>query len=282
MAWWSRKRRNTPEAEPQPERREPASESPAPDLPVAPGMTPYEVTERLGPPLDVMDLAGLIGGSAFAISRGGPRTGVGGPARPSELPAKLFWLYLDVPVPGLETDIVFDQGRLSSAKVRGHGLPPQDGVEHPWAHELITEHVARVESDRHDGLTSRAGWHALTGAEATDFVLNHPKQPSDPGPIQANARRFGELDVLVSLFDTTAADEIRGRMPEGYLTTLDTLLSARGIRLGDTDIAHWILGREGERTVAHLTYVAADRSLPALMPWDLLSEAERAGGHQTG
>jgi hypothetical protein len=71
-------------------------------------------------------------------------------------------------------------------------------------------------------------------------------------------------------------------MPGGYLVTLDGLLRARGIRPGGTDIAHWILCRDDDRTMAHLAYVAADRSVSALLPWDLLSDEERAGGTQVG
>lgn len=277
MAWWSRKRRNDPAAA-----AGPVAKRVFAGVPVTPGMTTYEVTERLGPPLDVMDMAELIGGSSFAVLRSGPGTAIGGEAQLSDLPRTLFWIYLDAPRPGMEIDITFNQGRLASAKVRAHGLGPQLGGEHPWVPQLITDHVARIESEREDGLASRAAWHALTDPDVTDFVADHPKQPSGPGQFQASARRFGELDVLVSLLDVTSADEIRTRLPSGYLATLDGLLRLRGIRPGETDIAHWILGSDDDRTVAHLAFVAADRSVTAVLPWDLLTDEERRGGHETG
>jgi hypothetical protein len=238
-------------------------------------MTPYEVTDQLGPPLDVMDMAELVGDSSFAISRSGSQTRIGGKAQRSDLPDTLFWLYLGVPEPGQETDIVFEHGRLSSVKVRPHAAPARDGVEHEWARRFITDHVARMERNHPDLVDGRTAWRTMTGAEVVAFLLDNPKRPSAPGQIQATARRFGDLDVLVSLFDTTDPNAIRSRMPGGYVTCLDSLLRARGIRVGGTDVAHWMLCRAGNQAAVQLAYLPADRSVGAILPADLGSDDER-------
>jgi hypothetical protein len=233
-------------------------------------MTPYEVTDQLGPPLDE-----LVGDSSFAISRSAPQTRIGGKAQLSDLPDTLFWLYLDVPEPGQETDIVFGQGRLTSVKARPHPTPARDGVEHEWARRFITDQVARMERNHPELIEGRTAWRTMTGTEVAAFLLDNPKQPSAPGQVQANARRFGDLDVLVSLFDTTDPNAIRSRMPGGYVACLDSLLRARGIRVGGTDVAHWMLCRAGNQAAVQLAYLPADRSIGAILPADLRADAER-------
>jgi hypothetical protein len=88
--------------------------------------------------------------------------------------------------------------------------------------------------------------------------------------------------VLVTLLGLIKSAWIRELMPGGYMPQLDRLLRASAIRLGEVDVAHWILCRDQDgRSVVHLAYVPATRGITALMPWDLLSAEEQRRGFKT-
>jgi hypothetical protein len=115
-----------------------------------------------------------------------------------------------------------------------------------------------------------------------EFLLCNPLQASAPGSGECSSRRFGGLDVVVTPLNSTSTVAILAAMPGGYMAELDAILRSRGIRLGGTDIAHWILCRDGDQTAVHLAYISADREVPVLMPWDLLSDEERRRGSRIG
>ncbi|RKN05392.1 hypothetical protein [Streptomyces radicis] len=157
-----------------------------------------------------------------------------------------------------------------------------EGVRHEWARALMARHLARIAADRPE-FAARPAWRALAGPAVAGFVLNADAHPPRPGQLGHTFRRFGPLSVLVSVFGTADAAAIREYLPGGYLPHLDHLARESGARLGGPDVAHWLLGhgRDG-RTVAHLAFIPASSSVRALVPWDLLSEDERALGVSPG
>jgi hypothetical protein len=66
-------------------------------------------------------------------------------------------------------------------------------------------------------------------------------------------------------------------MPGGYLRWVDGVFAAAGVRLGEIDVAHWLVC--GGRAV-HLAYLPADQRETAVLPWELLSRAEKRGGRK--
>ncbi|WP_049580572.1 hypothetical protein [Streptomyces sp. SBT349] len=249
-------------------------------------MTEGQVIDLLGPPHDRLTTEEFLGGA-----RTGP---VPGPARSAPPAAPVRWYYRDLPSRGMATVITFRRGVVARVTSRpaeraatdaGAGPPDRagKGARHEWARELITRHIARVEADRPD-FAALPAWRRLTGADVLDFVLNADAHPRHPGQLGCRRRRFGSLTVLVSLFDIAAPDRIRDLLPGGYLPHLDHLLHRSGAGAGigagaGQDTAHWLLGRAPDgATVAHLAYLPASRGAGALVPWDLLSEAERRRG----
>ena len=255
------------------------------------GMTPEQVAELIGPPLDRIDMAGVIGGSQFAIvttsERGWKRWfRRRKPQDPtSAMLSTFFWYYPDWPDKGTETMVNFAGGMVSSVQQRPSDPLDQAAVQHEWARDLITRQVARVATNHPDDrLVARPGWQRLTSPEVLDFVLNVNAFPARGERVPGRARRFGDLDLLVTMLPVIDSHRIRQLMPDGYLPVLDTLLRSFGLRPGRNDIAHWILCRDENDggTVAHLCYVPSTREVTALMPWNLLSAEEQSRGTKTG
>ncbi len=51
-----------------------------------------------------------------------------------------------------------------------------------------------------------------------------------------------------------------------------------GARLGTVDVAHWLVCVNGRRRSVRLAYLAMDQRESPLLPWELLSGAEKQGG----
>ncbi|WP_242910089.1 hypothetical protein [Actinomadura terrae] len=218
---------------------------------IEPGMTPHEVVDMVGPPLNAMDEAGLVGNS-WSV---GTLTGA------------LWWLYEDVPRPGITTQIAFTQGVVELVKTweapMGQASEPRE-----WVRGLVGGHVARMEQD-YPELARYPGWRELTGPQVRDFLVNVPASLDEGLAIYALARRFGHLDVLVSTFATVDTARIRERLPDGYVQRLIELVALFGIRPWTTDVAHWILCRENEKIAVHLAFVPVVQGVPCLLPGDL-------------
>jgi len=191
------------------------------------------------------------------------------------LPEPVSWLYAEVPE-GHSTVITFKNGvveMVSSQPYERAGT----GLEHEWAREMVVTHLGRTSAD-----SQRLAAHLtrLAGAEVLDFVLDAHGDAYPPiaGRIGANLRRFGELTVLVSMFRVTTPQKIRGQLPGGYMTHLFWLLDEFHIRLGESDVAHWILCHDdrGDQVV-HVSFMPGEKAgiNEALLPVDLLSSKER-------
>lgn len=192
-----------------------------------------------------------------------------------------FWYYEDWPEKGVETMVNFVGGVVSGVQSRPDEAIEESVVQHEWARDVMTRALARVERDHPDDrLAARPGWQRLASPEVLGFILRVNAFPSRDEAMPACARRFGDLDLLVTMLPVTEADRIRELMPRGYLTALDGIMRGFGIRPGRNDLAHWILCRDEDDggTVAHLCYVPSTRDVTALMPWDLLSAEERERG----
>jgi len=149
------------------------------------------------------------------------------------------------------------------------------------ASKLIVDHVERVVKDRPDLMTSVA-FRELTSTDTLDFIVNADAWPSPDGHITFRAKRLNQVIVLVSLVGTIDPSRIRNLMPAGYLPELDRLLHESGLRPGELDAAHVVLGLDADgRTAVHLAYLPAQRDITFLTPWDLLSDQERNRGSKT-
>lgn len=146
-----------------------------------------------------------------------------------------------------------------------------------WAREMIFRHVARMELELQPDLMDRPTWCQLLSPEVLDFVLDIDPDEAIAVPGTAHpfrAQTFGDLSVLVSLFEVAEADQIRDLMAGGWESYLDKLLDAAGIRLGERDVAHWILCQEpGHGARVHLAYLPAAAG-NAFVPVDLLAPME--------
>lgn len=145
-----------------------------------------------------------------------------------------------------------------------------------WAREIIFRHVARVELELRPDLMDRPTWCRLLEPDVLDFVLDIDPGAAAEVPGVAHpfsAQTFGDLSMFVSLFNTVQADRIRDMMAGGWERYLDQLLHATGTRLGERDVAHWILGREPDdsASVVHLAYMTAAAGAAPLVPIDLLA-----------
>lgn len=248
-------------------------------------MSKYEVVDILGPPLDYMTMADLIGDSA---SYGGTVRPTGLLSRfrkpkvvPKEqvrLPAEVYWLYHDVP-PGRETNVVLKNGVVTLAEDKPYDESNRHLPEHEWTRELMANHLARVEADpTFAELPRLPGWQRLRSAEVRDFAENTYAAAQPPDQLGRAARRFGELDMIVSYCELTSPGQLRATyFRDGYLPVLGRLIDDFGIRPGRYDLAHWIFGRTSDSdTIGHLAYVPAGGAI-RLMPWDLLSAGEQSG-----
>jgi hypothetical protein len=233
---------------------------------VTPGMSKYEVVDVLGPPLDFLTTEDLIGNTPYSGSMG--------------LRDSVSWLYLDVP-PGRETRVTLEDGVVTSARELPYDASEFRRPGHEWARPLMADHHARTEADpTFAGLVRLPGWRRLRTADVLEFVEITHAAPPRPHQLGRAARRFGEVDVLVSFCELTAADQLRSTyFPDGYLPVLSDLVTSFAIRPRQCDLAHWIFGRTSDSdTVAHLAYVPAADGVMSMMPWDLLSAAEQSGG----
>lgn len=125
-----------------------------------------------------------------------------------------------------------------------------------WVRRMIPARMAKV-----SGLARRAGWVRLATEPALAFVASAR---------DGDGRRFPEVHVVVSVLPEARPRRVRRLMGGGYLTWVDGVLHGAGVRLGEVDVAHWLVC--GQRTV-HLAYLATDA--PALLPRELLSRAEK-------
>jgi hypothetical protein len=136
----------------------------------------------------------------------------------------------------------------------------------PWVRELIPEHLAKLDNAG-VGLAWRPGWAWLSSEPALSFVAS---------ATDATIMELPNVQILVSLFSVTEPERIRKRMRGGYVTWLDHVAKAAGVRVGDAlpDLAHWILCADHRLQVVHLGYLSAEAN-GALMPWDLLPPDEQ-------
>jgi hypothetical protein len=227
------------------------------------GMTPREVVEILGPPLDFADETD-------------PSLG-GGVVRAGYRPRGLWWLYADWPKPGVEITLFFTNGQLASHNERRWHPPADEVVWDDWAHEVMVDHVTRMEDEFPDQrLAEQPGWYELTTQEVLDFVIATRADVIAPGHIGRSARGFDDVDVIVSKFEVTDPATIRTYLPHGYLRTLSKLIDGFGITPRKRDLAHWLLGHAPDGgIVAHLAYVPADDDVTTLVPSELLAPGER-------
>ncbi|MBB4912562.1 hypothetical protein H4W32_006978 [Actinophytocola algeriensis] len=134
----------------------------------------------------------------------------------------------------------------------------------PWVWRTAPEHLARVEATGF-GVVRRPGWARLATSGALSFL---------GCARDGDARRFPELQVVVSVFPSARPRRVRRLMPGGYSRWVDTVFARAGVRMDDGDAAHWLVcGR-----VLHLAYFSPDPDTAPLVPWDLLSRAEKRGG----
>lgn len=140
-----------------------------------------------------------------------------------------------------------------------------------WVRRVVPQHMARVEATGMT-LTRRPGWRRLAGEDALAFVA---------AARDGEGRRFGDdLHVVVSLLPSTKPRRIRRLMAGGYIQWVDGVFRRAGAALGRVDVAHWLVCVDGPARVLHLAYLSADRNVTALLPWELLSRAEKRGGRK--
>ncbi|NEB37939.1 DUF5320 domain-containing protein [Streptomyces sp. SID14515] len=222
-------------------------------------------------------LFGRLFGRREAASAPHPVVVRSGP--PASFSSSFNWFYPGFPE-GQDTIVTVTRGIVTEIVSRPcGGAPPPTERANPWAADLMARHIARVERDLPD-LASHANWSVLTSDEVHEQVLRVHTSGPEGGQVACKVRRFGDLDVLVSSFDTIDPAVIRDHLPGGYIAQLDRLLKEYGIRVGSTDIAHWILCRDpGTGTPGvHLAYVTRVKGVPVVMPWDLLTPEEQKGG----
>lgn len=238
------------------------------------GMTPHEVVDLIGPPFDRMGLGDLLGGGTVTVGTAKAAQVAGGRARRSE-----WWEYKDLPKRGRTTYVEFRRGRVGEVRVErdkrrwfGRRTP---SVE--WARRVMREHLDRVDSVP---LTARAGWHLLRDADTIEFAAGVDEYPNSGSQVPCRARRFVggdgvKLDVLVTILPFTDTERIRGALTKrsgSYRALLADLVEDFAIRPNDSDVAHWVLGRDGDDTVAHLAYVPGEAEVTGLLPVDLMSD----------
>jgi hypothetical protein len=134
----------------------------------------------------------------------------------------------------------------------------------PWVWRTAPKHLARVEATGF-GVVRRPGWARLSTTSALSFLACAR---------DGDARRFADLHVVVSVFPESRPRLVRRLMPGGYPHWVDRVFARAGVRLGEGDAAHWLVcGR-----VLHLAYFSPDPDVAPLVPWDLLSRAEKRRG----
>jgi hypothetical protein len=140
-----------------------------------------------------------------------------------------------------------------------------------WVRRVIPQHMDRVQATGL-ALTRRAGWELLAGEAALTFVA---------GAQDGAGRRFGDdVHVVVSRLPKVRPRQIRRLMPGGYIQWVDGVFRTAGASLGHIDVAHWLVCVDGAARILHLAYLSADRNVMPLLPWELLSRAEKRGGRR--
>lgn len=134
----------------------------------------------------------------------------------------------------------------------------------PWVRQTIPAHLRRVEATGF-GATRRPGWTRLWSEPALSFVASAR---------DGDSRRFPDVHVVVSVLPEWRPRRIRKLIPDGYATWVDGVFARAGIRLGEVDGAHWLLCGH----VVHLAYISAAPGVDPLVPWDLLTRAEKRRG----
>jgi len=134
----------------------------------------------------------------------------------------------------------------------------------PWVARTAPRHLARVEATGF-GVVRRPGWARLSTQAALSFLACAR---------DGDARRYPDVHIVVSVLPESRPRRVRKLMPGGYSRWVDTVFERAGIRLGEGDAAHWLVcGR-----VLHLAYFSPDPGVAPLVPWELLSRAEKRGG----
>ncbi|MEO3923098.1 hypothetical protein ABGB07_04360 [Micromonosporaceae bacterium B7E4] len=246
------------------------------------GMTRDQVVDLIGPPLSTMSRDEFRALYHSMGDLGMPqRRGLLDRLRRRPLPRPrsepISWYYAGFP-DGQSTTISFRRGVVDAVTSSPHKRV-QASPQHEWARELVVAHVGRAEASG-QRVTASAAWHRLASAEVMDFVLDADDNayPPTPGRIGGNARQFGDLTVLVSMFKVTRPQQIRRLLPGGYMSQFFWLLDQFCVRLGESDVAHWTLCRENAHKTVHLSYLPAEtEGMSALLPIDLLSGKERRG-----
>ena len=146
-------------------------------------------------------------------------------------------------------------------------------AQQEWARDLVIGHLARS-ALKVPHLAARPGWRRLGSPEVIEFILNGRPGITTSSGMEATGRVFGDLAVLVSVPEVVSRWRLQLLLPGGYLASLERMVLANGIDYKNRDIAHWVLCKGKVRTAAHLSYGAGPGNNP-LMPWDLLSAAER-------
>ncbi|GGX12774.1 hypothetical protein [Streptomyces lomondensis] len=145
------------------------------------------------------------------------------------------------------------------------------GEVNGWVRRVVPQQMGKVEATGM-ALTRRPGWRRLAEEGAVAFVAEAR---------DGVGRRFGEdVHVVVSVLPRAKPRQIRRLMPGGYIQWVDGVFRRAGAPLGRIDVAHWLVCVDGSARVLHLAYLSADRSVMALLPWELLSRAERRGGRK--
>ncbi|WP_338781948.1 hypothetical protein [Streptomyces sp. DG1A-41] len=86
--------------------------------------------------------------------------------------------------------------------------------------------------------------------------------------------------MIVSLLPRTKPRRIRPLMPGGCIQWVDGVFRRAGASLGRIEVAHWLVCVDGPARVLHLAYLSADRNVMPLLPWEVLSRAEKRGGRK--
>jgi hypothetical protein len=240
------------------------------------GMTREEVAGLIGPPLSTSTK------DEFLSSYDGVVIVAGGKAEKINLPNvqhlidNISWFYLDHPQRGMSTLVSFNGGRVARVSSMTHDTPLRGDICHEWARRLIQVHAGRVESDAHfHSVTVRDGWAELMTQEVVDFALSAGRSAFPPfhGRIGCEARRFEHVVLFVSLFDVGTISDIRRCLPGGYWPHYDQILERFCVRLGEMDVAHWIMGRDetSRDSIVQLCYLSAEPdNTVALVPLDLV------------
>jgi hypothetical protein len=248
---------------------------------ISEGMTRQEVADLIGPPLSTSTKDEFL--SSFeGVAVVSDDAVVVGKVDTTNLPNmqrlidNISWSYVDYPQRGMFSTVFFRAGRVAEILSSPEGRPLRKSIHHEWARRLIQRHALRVESDaRFRSVTVRDGWRELMTQEAVDFALSATRSAFPPfdGRIGCEAHRLENLLLLISMFDAGTIPEIRRSMPGGYWPHYDQILERFCIRLGELDVAHWIMGRDetNKKAIVQLCYLSAEpETTAAIVPQDLL------------